>query len=50
MTANNFLKDGLNAKQIMDLLRAPDTSVLENYFLYFSSKTYVVGTQKKTSQ
>ena len=26
--------------------RAPDKSVLENYFLYFSSKTYVVGSQK----
>ena len=24
----------------------PDKSVLENHFLYFSTKTYVVGTQK----
>ena len=26
--------------------RPPDKCVLENYFLYSSSKTYVVGTQK----
>ena len=26
--------------------RPPDKCVLENYFLYFSSKTYGVGTQK----
>ena len=26
--------------------RAPDECVLENYFFYFSSKTYVVSTQK----
>ena len=25
---------------------SPDKCVLENYFLYFSSKTHVVGTQK----
>ena len=30
--------------------RPPDKSVLENYFSYFSTKTYVVGTQKKLSQ
>ena len=26
--------------------RPPDKSVIENYFAYFSTKTYVVGTQK----
>ena len=27
-------------------IRPPDKSVLESYFLYYSSKTYVVGIQK----
>ena len=30
--------------------RAPNECVLEIYFLYFSSKTYVVGTQKNRLQ
>ena len=28
------------------IYRPPDKFLLENYFLYFSSKTYVVGTKK----
>ena len=35
----------VHAELRKDLNRPPEC-VLENYFLYFSSKTYVVGTQK----
>ena len=38
----HFLNDIINDIES----RPPDKCVLENYFLYFSSKTYVVGTQK----
>ena len=31
---------------LLDNTRPPDECVLEIYFLYFSSKTYVVGAQK----
>ena len=33
--------------RVHEASRHPDKSVTENYFSYFSTKTYAVGTQKK---
>ena len=41
LTISNFMENSVGLKQ------APDKEcVTENYFSYFTTKTYVVGTQK----